>query len=78
MIISADNDEITAKSVDICCKVRIKLHRAKDNLLVALKNIPNNKTLENDGLYKEFYKIIWEDVKDTFINSLKQVKIETN
>ena len=48
----------------------------EDNLLVALKSIPNNKTPGNDRLSKEFYETFWEDIKDTFINSLKQAKIE--
>ena len=48
----------------------------EDNLLVALKSIPNNKTLGNDGLSKEFYETFWEDIKDVFPNSLKQAKIE--
>ena len=48
----------------------------EDNLLVALKSVPNNKTPGNDGLPKEFYETFWEDIKDVFINSLKQAKIE--
>ena len=38
--------------------------------------MPNNKTPGKDGLSKEFYETFWEDIKDVFINSLKQVKIE--
>ena len=37
--------------------------------------MPNNKTSGKDGLSKEFYETFWEDIKDVFINSLKQVKI---
>ena len=48
----------------------------KDNLLVVLKSISNYKTPGNDGLSKEFYETFWEDVKDVFINLLKQAKIE--
>ena len=48
----------------------------EDNLLAALKSIPNNKTPGNDGLSKEFYGTFWEDITDVFINSLKQAKIE--
>ena len=40
------------------------------------KSIHDNKTLGNDGLSKEFYETFWEDMKDVFINSLKQAKIE--
>ena len=48
----------------------------EDNLLVILKSIPNNKTSGNDGRSKEFYETFWEDIRDVFINSLKQAKIE--
>ena len=48
----------------------------EDNLLVALKSIPNNKTPQNNGLSKEFYETFREDIKDVFINSLKQATIE--
>ena len=50
-------------------------YRNEDNLLVALKNIPTNKTPGND-LSREFYETLWVDIKDVFINSLKQAKIE--
>ena len=46
-----------------------------DNL-VALKSILDDKTSGNEGLSKEFYKTFWKDIKDVFINSLKQAKIE--
>ena len=48
----------------------------EDNLLVALKSMPNYKTPGNNGLPKEFYETFWEDIKNVFINSLKQAKIE--
>ena len=35
----------------------------EDNLLVALKSIPNIKNPENDGLPKEFYENFWEEIK---------------
>ena len=54
------------------CKAEI----TEDNLLVALKSIPNNKTPGDDSLSKEFYGTFWEDIKDVFIKSLKQAKIE--
>ena len=47
------------------------------NLLVALKSIPDDKTPGNNDLSKEFYETFWEDIKDVFINSLKQAKIES-
>ena len=48
----------------------------QDNLFVALKGMLNNKSPGNDGLSKEFYETFWEDIKDAFINSIKQAKIK--
>ena len=36
-----------------------------------MKGIPNNKSPSNDGLTKEFSEIIWDELKDSFINSIK-------
>ena len=36
--------------------------------------MPNNKSPGTDGLSKEFYENFWEDIKDVFINSLKEAK----
>ena len=38
----------------------------------------NNKSISNDGLSKEFYEAFWEDIKNVFINSLKEAKIIGN
>ena len=40
---------------------------------MALKSMPNNKTPGNDDLPKELFG---SDIKDVFINSLEQAKIE--
>ena len=40
-------------------------------LFEALKGTPNNKSLRNDGLTKEFYETFWDELKDSFINSIK-------
>ena len=34
----------------------------------------NNKSPGNDGLTKEFYHTFWDDIKDTFMKSLKESK----
>ena len=47
-----------------------------DNLFVALKSKPDNKSPSNDGLSKGFYESLWEDIKDVFINSIKEAKIK--
>ena len=46
----------------------------EDNLFVALKSMPNSISPGNDGLSKEFHENFWEDIKDAFVNSLKQAK----
>ena len=48
----------------------------KNDLIEALKSMPNGKSLRHDGLTKEFYEHFWDDLKFYFINSLKQSKID--
>ena len=36
----------------------------------------NNKYPSNNGLSKKIYEAFWEDIKDVFINSLKQAKMK--
>ena len=40
-------------------------------LFEALKGIPNNTFLGNDELTKEFYETFWDELKDSFVNSIK-------
>ena len=37
----------------------------------SLISFENNKSPCNDGLTKEFYYTFWDDIKDTFMKSLK-------
>ena len=37
----------------------------------ALKSVKNDKTPGNDGLSKEFYKVLWNDVKIPSLVSIK-------
>ena len=36
-----------------------------------MKGIPNNKSPGNDGITREFYETFWDELKDSFINSVK-------
>ena len=38
----------------------------------SLISLENNKSPDNDGLTKEFYYTFWDDIKDTFMKSLKE------
>lgn len=33
-------------------------------ILVALRRMPSNKSPKNDGIAKEFFEALWEDLKD--------------
>ena len=46
----------------------------KKIFLAALKSMPNNKTLGNDGLSKEVYKTSLDNINVFFHNSLKESK----
>ena len=39
-----------------------------------MKSMKNDKSPGNDGSTKEFYVTFWDDIKATFISSLKQAK----
>ena len=34
----------------------------------------NNKSPGNDGLTKEFYESFWDDLKEIFVNSVRETK----
>ena len=38
----------------------------------SLISFENKKSPDNDGLTKEFYYTFWDDIRDTFMKSLKE------
>ena len=46
----------------------------EENILAVLRSMPSNKTPGNDGLSKEFYETFWDEIKDVFLNSVKEAK----
>ena len=39
-----------------------------------MKSMKNDKSPGSDGLTKEFYVTFWDDIRATFVSSLKQAK----
>ena len=52
----------------ILCDVEL----TEQDLYDSMKSMKNDKSSGNDGLTKEFYVTFWDDIKATFIFSLKQ------
>ena len=48
-----------------------KILSIKNCLFDVLKEIPSNKSPGNDGLTKESYETFWDELKNSFINSVK-------
>ena len=44
------------------------------DLYKSLRSIQNDKSLGSDGLTKEFYEIFWDDLKEIFVNSVREAK----
>ena len=53
---------------------RCKIDLTEKDLYDSMKSMENDKSPGNDGLTKEFYVTFWDDIKATFISSLKQAK----
>ena len=43
----------------------------ESELYDALKSMPNNKSPVNDGLKKEFFLSFWDDIKETYLSSIR-------
>ena len=63
----------TLPSVTNDQKVVCKKELTYEELSDALKGTPNNKSPGNDGLTKAFYKTFWDELKNSFINSIELV-----
>ena len=63
-------ESITLPSVTNYQKVVCNNNLTNKELSDALKGIPNNKSPGNDRLTVEFYEMFWDELKDSFINSI--------
>ena len=54
----------------ILCDIEL----TEKDLYDSMKSMENDKSPGNDGLTKEFYVTFWDDIKATFVSSLKQAK----
>ena len=63
-------------NLSFTCYGTIAILRRKFNREANLQllSFENNKSPGNDGLTKEFYCTFWDDIKDTFMKSLKESK----
>ena len=48
---------------------------SEKEVLDVIKTFANNKSPGNDGLTKELYEMFWDDLKQLFMNSIKETKI---
>ena len=62
--------KITKLTVDECNESEGLL--TDSEILEALKTTTNNKSPRNDGLPAEFYKLIWNDIKQYLVTSFNQ------
>ena len=49
---------------------------AEKEIYNSLISFENNKSPGNDGFTKEFYHTFWDDIKGTFMKSLKESKLK--
>ena len=48
---------------------------SEKEVLEVIETFANNKLPGNDGLTKELYEMFWDDLKQPFMNSIKETKI---
>ena len=44
---------------------------------MSLMSMQNNKSTANDGLTKEFFLALWEEIKNIFLNSCHRAKFKS-
>ena len=64
-----DIPELSSDQIILC-----DIELTKKYLYDSMKSMENDKTPGSDGLTKEFYVTFWDDIKATFVSSLKQAK----
>ena len=64
-----DIPKLSADQIILC-----DIELTEKDLYDSMKSIKNDKSPGNDGLTKEFYVTFWDDIKATFVSSLKQAK----
>ena len=76
---SADDDNHFLNTLDISKLstdqiTRFNIELTEKDLYGSMKSMENDKSPGNDGLTKGFYVTFRDDIKETFISSLKQAK----
>ena len=46
----------------------------KKDLCKSLRSMQNDKSSGNSGLTKEFYETFWDELKEIFVNSVREAK----
>ena len=63
---SLDIPMLSAHQIILC-----DIELTEKDLYDSMKSMKNDKSPGNDGLTKEFYVTFWDDIKATFVSSLK-------
>ena len=76
-IISEDSisnflNDITIPSLTMEQSLSCEGNLTEKEIYNSLISFENKKSPDNDGLTKEFYYTFWDDIRDTFMKSLKE------
>ena len=64
-----DIPKLSADQIILC-----DIELTEKDLYDSMKSMKNDKSPGNDGSTKEFYVTVWDDIKATFVSSLKQAE----